>query len=238
MRFVISSRTVLPVTSPRAAMASSTSVSTASGVTPRQRPVFARSMAREARSSAPNWRGLVRREPSQASSPERTSPRAGLAQGVQPLRPCGAETVRTVSNGSSSGARRRRAGLILLQQGQTARGAFGRFDGAAVLVRQGLRGVADEQGQLRFARGLLRAGHAEGLDGVPGLADTGRVRQAQQHAADAHRLLDGVARRAGDVRDDDAVIARQRGSAATICPHSACPSSTARTPCRRWRPFS
>ena len=50
---------------------------------------------------------------------------------------------------------------------------------------------------------------AEGLDGVPGLADAGRVRQAQQHAADAHRLLDGVARRPGDVRDDDAVIARQ-----------------------------
>ena len=69
------------------------------------------------------------------------------------------------------------------------------------------RDVYKRQGQLRFARGLRRAGHAEGLDGVPSLADAGRVRQTQQHAADAHRLLDGVARCSGDVRDDDAVIA-------------------------------
>ena len=79
-------------------MASSTSVRTASGVTPRQRPVFARSMAREARSSAPNWRGLVRREPSQAFPPRnQPSSRAGRASSPAPVR---AETVRTVSNGS------------------------------------------------------------------------------------------------------------------------------------------
>ena len=58
-------------------------------------------MAREARSSAPNWRGLVRREPSQAFPPRnQPSSRAGRASSPAPVR---AETVRTVSNGSSSG---------------------------------------------------------------------------------------------------------------------------------------
>ena len=55
-----------------------------------------------------------------------------------------------------------------------------------------------------------RALHAEPLHGVVCLADARRVDEPQQHAADHRLLLHGVARRAGKVGDDGAVVAHKR----------------------------
>src|SRR3954471_5963676 len=91
-------------------------------------------------------------------------------------------------------------------------GAHRHLRDAQVLARQTLRGVAHEDGDVRALGGALRADLRVVVDRAHHLRAPAHARGVHEHALaslDLEPGVDGVARRAGEVRDDHALLAEQ-----------------------------
>ena len=85
---------------------------------------------------------------------------------------------------------------------------FGAADYLLVLGGHLTAAVDDGDDKLCVFHRLVRAHDAQSLYLIVRFTQTGGVRKAQENAAQPQLFLDGVARRARDIRDDRAVIAQ------------------------------
>ena len=135
--------------------------------------------------------------------------RHSIGQGVQPLARARAEAHHGVK--ACELRRVQRPGQVALvydADGPLRRACGGKRLG--VRVRERLRAVENRYGQLRALGGGKGPAHALTLGLVRGLAQSRRVRQAQQHPAEQGLFLNRVPRRARLGRDYRPVVAEYR----------------------------
>lgn len=97
----------------------------------------------------------------------------------------------------------------LREHDQTFPRALRGADDLHILIGHIPAAVHDGYHKLRTLHGLAAAVYAEPLDGVLTVADAGGVAQAQRQRAETQLFFDGIARCAGDVGDNSALIAQQ-----------------------------
>ena len=99
--------------------------------------------------------------------------------------------------------------VILIQDDKRLSSAK-RGEQCAVLFRERARAVDDCHNEVSLLHGLLRALDADALDLVLRLTDAGCIHQDERHTADLDGLLDGVARRPGNIRHDGPLLLQKR----------------------------
>ena len=132
----------------------------------------------------------------------------------QPVPPLGREghdegIFRQPLEGGGTAAGRQEVGLVEHQHEVLALAAGQDVGAQLAVLLAGAGGVDDPQDDVRLLQLLEAPLDAQALDGVGGLADAGRVDEAEGDAAQVQGVLDDVARGAVDVAHDGAFLAHQ-----------------------------